>query len=59
MTNKALCFDSIIEKLHHNVLYAKKQKYIRKPYSWALYETWKLVNAIEKSRRIENDSSDL
>ena len=54
MTNKALCFDSIIEQLHNNVLFAKKQKYIRKPYSWALYETWKLVNAVEHERKAES-----
>ena len=50
MTNKSLCFETIIEELVNNVLFAKKQDYIVKPYSWALYQTWKLINNVERPR---------
>lgn len=36
--------------LMQNLLIAQKYKYIRKPFAWALYETWKEVDRIEKVR---------
>lgn len=40
----------IIKILKANLLIAQKFKYIRKPFAWALYETWKEVDRIEKAR---------
>lgn len=35
----------LLEKLE----IAQKSPYVKKPYSWALYYTWKTVDALEKS----------
>lgn len=31
---------------------------IQKPYAWAVYQTWKWVDANEKPRKVEEDSDE-
>lgn len=45
----------MLNTLFENLEIAKKSSYVKKPYSWALYQTWKTVNAFEKERT-ENDA---
>ena len=45
---KKLTLSLVIEQLKANVVMAKTQDYVRKPFSWALYRTWKWADGIEK-----------
>lgn len=45
----------MLNTLLENLEIAKKSSYVKKPYSWALYQTWKTVNAVEKERELNND----
>lgn len=40
----------MIITLLNNLEIAQKNKLIRNPYSWALYQTWKTVDHFEKER---------
>lgn len=41
-----------VEKIfHNNLLIAQKHKHIRKPFSFALYHTWKEVDRLEIERK--------
>lgn len=37
---------------------AQKSKFILKPYSWALYHTWKVVDEIEKVKQPTEEPED-
>lgn len=41
----------MMNTLLENLEIAKKSPYVKKPYSWALYQTWKTVDAFEKERK--------
>lgn len=45
----------MLNTLLENLEIAQKSHYVKKPYSWALYQTWKTIDAIEKERT-ENDA---
>lgn len=45
----------MMNTLLENLEIAQKSPYVKKPYSWALYHTWKTVDAFEKERT-ENDA---
>lgn len=40
----------MLNTLLENLEIAQKDKIIRKPFSWALYQTWKTVDHFEKER---------
>ncbi len=42
-----------INELTKNYERAKKAKYVRKPLSWALYQTWRFVNVREEERNAD------
>lgn len=44
-----------IDKLMENYAYALKWDYVRKPMSWALYQTWKWADENERERRGKYD----
>lgn len=44
---------TVINTLIKNLDYANKQKWVNKPYSWALYQTWKAVNMYEHPKERE------
>lgn len=48
----------VIEHFLRNWDYAQRTAYIRKPFSWALYETWKWVDNREKTREVVEDGKD-
>lgn len=41
----------MLNTLLENLEIAKKSSYVKKPYSWALYQTWKTVNREEEKER--------
>lgn len=45
-----MTLERVVKILRGNLLIAQKYKYIKKPFAWALYETWKEVDRIEKAR---------
>ena len=49
MTNEVKAIDDFLKELET----ARANEYIRKPIAWALYQTWKKYNEIEKPRRIK------
>lgn len=51
-----LYWGEILDKFIKNYNHAFCNEHIRKPKSWALYQTWKLVDSIEKSRFGENEN---
>ena len=55
MTNKELCLNAICDELYNNLIFAKSKDYIRKPYSWALYQTWKMINDVEHEKPRESE----
>lgn len=46
----------VIVCLYENYKKAEKSKIVKKPVSYALYETWKYVDSIEEERKLKNDS---
>lgn len=44
-----MTLERVIKILKGNLLIAQKNKYIRKPFAWSLYETWKEVDRFEKA----------
>ena len=49
MKDKAiLVIDDVIKEFKEKYEYALKQKYIHKPMSYALYQTWKKIDKTEK-----------
>lgn len=45
----------MMNTLLENLEIAQKSSYVKKPYSWALYQTWKTVNREEEKGK-ENDT---
>lgn len=41
----------VIKRLHERYEMGQKRDYVLKPLSWALYQTWKDIDAIEKPRK--------
>lgn len=48
---------TVIEHFLKNWEYAEKTDYIRKPFAWALLETWKWVDEREKPREVVEDGN--
>ena len=46
---------SIINRLEKFYGQALAQKYIRKPWAWALYQTWKVIDQIEPERSLNDN----
>lgn len=40
----------VIDTLYRYIAVAWAREYVRKPFSWALYQTWKWCDALEKAR---------
>lgn len=45
----------MIDTLLENLEIAQKSSYVKKPFSWALYQTWKLIDKLEKERELNNE----
>ncbi len=50
--------EQVIKQFLKYVECAEKALYIRKPFSWAAYQTWKWVNTKEKDRNEVEDGND-
>ena len=50
---------TVIEHFLKNWEYAEKTDYIRKPFAWAVYQTWKWVDEREKPRKEQEDGNEL
>ena len=50
--------EKIVERLICNHVKALNRPYVQKPWAWALYETWKYVDAHEKPREVKDDDTD-
>lgn len=50
-----ITFKMVASKIMHFYDIAVENKAIRKPYSWAIYQTWKVINALEQSRDNKKD----
>lgn len=46
-----LTINSVINALNRYYEEAEKNRYVRKPLSWALYQTWKWADAAEGTKR--------
>ena len=52
---KKINVGSIINRLEKFYGQALAQKYIRKPWAWALYQTWKVIDQIEPERSLNDN----
>lgn len=48
-------FETVTRKLYKNYIKAKSLDYVKKPLSWALYQTWKDVDKLECGRHEDSD----
>ena len=48
--SRVVTIEKAIQILTETYAEALTQKYINKPLAWSLYQTWKIVDGMEKSR---------
>lgn len=45
----------VVKRFTEFLKIAKANSYIRKPYSNAIYRTWRYISAVEKERKFKDD----
>lgn len=46
-----MTIERVLKILNGYLDQANKLKFVRKPYAWALFQTWRVVDEIEKERQ--------
>lgn len=46
-----MTIERVLKILNGYLDQANKLKFVRKPYAWALFQTWRVVDEIEKERK--------
>lgn len=57
MRKVVITLGKVLDKFMEKYAYALKWGYVRKPISWALYQTWKWVDENEKERQTDVQES--
>lgn len=51
--------EPVIKLLKKNYERALSIQWVHKPLSWALYQTWKAIDGMEKERKIDQEKHEL
>lgn len=46
-----MTIERVLKILNGYLDQANQSKFVRKPYAWALFQTWRVVDVIEKERQ--------